>query len=447
MMAVREIPYVEPIEAFARWADEPYLAFLDSAAEEDARSRWSILAIEPFRLITVLDGQVFVDGAAAAGDPFAVLEQVLAAERRTPVESPLPFSGGAIGFLGYELGFPLQELTSRHGNPDGVPDMVVGLYDKVLSFDRLARRAFLADPEPHGAILDRLMGPAPSPEPAPMSREPWRAEIDPQAYEAAVARIVEHIRAGDLYQANFTARHLLPRPPGTSAASIYRALRAVTSAPFAAYLGCGPDLAIASASPERFLKLDRDGKVETRPIKGTRPRGATPEEDARLAAELAASVKDRAENLMIVDLMRNDLSRVARLGSVKVSALCAIESFRHVHHLVSVVEARLKPGAGAIDLLRATFPGGSITGAPKRRAMALIDEIEAARRGPYCGSIFRLGFDGALDSSIAIRNLTITRDRVIAQAGGGIVADSDPAAEHEEMMVKICPLLRAIPTP
>ncbi|HVJ54577.1 MAG TPA: aminodeoxychorismate synthase component I [Aliidongia sp.] len=441
-MIIEEIPYREPDAVFAYWAGDPYVAFLDSASEDDPRGRFSYLAIEPFRILSAVGGKSFVDGVETAEEPLALVERELA-QRRRPSPAPLPFTGGAVGFLGYELGLALQGLRSRHGNPQAMPDMVMGLYDKLIGFDRQERRAWICAPEP-GAIRRRLAEPPPA-WPVPVARADWTADLTPAAYADAVARIVEHIRAGDLYQANFTARHRMRRPAGLHPAGLYGALRAIAKAPFSAYLACGPDLAIASASPERFLRLEPDGRIETRPIKGTRPRGRTPHEDRRLAEELAASVKDRAENLMIVDLLRNDLSRVAALGSVTVPSLCRLESFAHVHHLVSVVEARLRADAGPIDLLRATFPGGSITGAPKIRAMQLIDELEVARRGPYCGSILWLGFDGALDSSIAIRTLTITRDEIVAQAGGGIVADSDPMAEHEEMMVKIRPLLAALP--
>ncbi|WP_244439515.1 anthranilate synthase component I family protein [Azospirillum baldaniorum] len=256
--------------------------------------------------------------------------------------------------------------------------------------------------------------------------------------------MLEYIRAGDIYQANFTQRFLAERRDGLDSYALYRRLRAISPAPFAAYLDCGPRLRIASASPERFIRLSAAGEVETRPIKGTRPRYADPAADAAAAAELVASVKDRAENLMITDLLRNDLGRVSRVGSVRVPTLYGLESFASVHHLVSVVTARLRPGLGAVDLLRAALPGGSITGAPKIRAMQIIDELEVARRGAYCGSVAWLGFDGAMDSSIVIRTLSITPDTVIAQAGGGIVADSDPADEHEEMMVKIRAQLRAL---
>ena len=455
---VQEIGWREPEALFAHWCDDPYMGFLDGAAAGDPRGRFSYLAVEPFRILTAVDGKVMVDGLPVPDDPFAVLERELARYRIEPGEAPLPFAGGAVGFLGYELGSCLERLPARHGNELAIPDMAVAFYDVVIGFDQHERRAWLmssglpadgaaaraARAERRArAVFKRLRRPVQLAPVAPRSLVGWMPEIAPAEYRARVARLLEHIREGDIYQANFTARHLIPRPAGT-AADLYRALRRSSPAPFAAYLACGPRLAVASASPERFLKLDAEGRIETRPIKGTRPRGRDPVADAALAAELAASAKDRAENLMIVDLMRNDISRVAEIGSVAVPTLCAVESFPTVHHLVSVVEGRLRPGASRVDLLRATFPGGSITGAPKLRAMALIDAVEVARRGPYCGTIAWFGFDGAMDSSIVIRTLTITPELVIAQAGGGIVADSDPAAEYEEMLVKIRPLLRAI---
>ena len=458
---VQEIPWRAPDALFALWADDPYMAFLDGAASADPRGRFSYLAVEPFRILAAADGKVSVDGLPVPGDPFTVLERELARYRIEPGAAPVPFAGGAVGFLGYELGRCLERLPARHGNDLAIPDMVVACYDVVLAFDQAEQRAWIlssglpadgtiaraARAEGRArAIAKKLRRPVEIAAAGPRSPVGWTPELTPQDYQARIRILLEHIRAGDIYQANFTARHLIPRPPG-KAADLYRALRRSSPAPFAAYLACGPRLAIASASPERFLSVDADGRIETRPIKGTRPRGRDEAEDRHLAAELAASAKDQAENLMIVDLMRNDISRVAEIGSVAVPSLCAIESFPSVHHLVSSVVGRLRLGAGRIDLLRATFPGGSITGAPKLRAMALIDAVEAARRGPYCGSIAWFGFDGAMDSSIVIRTLTVTPELVVAQAGGGIVADSDPAAEYEEMLVKIRPLLRAIETP
>jgi para-aminobenzoate synthetase component I len=257
-----------------------------------------------------------------------------------------------------------------------------------------------------------------------------------------VARVVEYILAGDIFQANISQRFWGELPEGVDALALYRRLRRRNPAQFAALLDYG-DITIASASPERFLSLD-DGLVETRPIKGTRPRGDTPEEDARLAAELLGSEKDRAENVMIVDLLRNDLSRVCRDHSVLTPEICVLESYATVHHLVSTITGRLLPDSDAVDLLRATFPGGSITGAPKFRAMEIIAEIEPTRRGPYCGAIGWLGFDGSMDTSITIRTYCMKGRTVTFQAGGGITADSDPAAEYEETLAKARALVAAL---
>ncbi len=467
-LLIRQIPYRDPVAAFAPWSGQPFAALLHSAAEAGGRGRWSIVAVEPFRTVEAhgeargeaRGGSVTVDGHAVAGDPFTVLEQQLDAYRLPlPPDLPVPFAGGAVGFLGYELGQVLERLPARHGDDTGLPDMAFGLYDTVIVFDELERRGWILSsgfPE-HSPVhrrlraADRLHSFAERLEAAPTVLPPpiaatasWRPEIARDDYCRRVEQVLEYIRAGDIFQANFTGRFLADRPAGLSVFDLYRRLLALSPAPFAACLSLSGGAGLASASPERFIRLHADGRLETRPIKGTRPRGADAEEDDALAQELEHSVKDRAENLMITDLLRNDIGRVARIGSVKVPVLCGVERFASVHHLVSVIEGRLKPGLGPVDLLRATFPGGSITGAPKIRAMEIIDELEVSRRGAYCGSVAWIGFDGAMDSSIVIRTLTVTPDRVIAQAGGGIVADSDPGHEHDEMMVKIRPQLRAL---
>jgi len=472
-----EIPYRDPLAAFAPFAADPVCAFLDSAAPADPRGRWSYIAAEPFEVIVAAADGMRIDGRTVAGDPFHVLagrlehframwaslrvnkmrpSNNLAHAEGFPADGPeIPFRGGAVGFLGYELGRHLERLPAPHAAAPAMSDMVMGLYDVVLAFDQWTRRAFLVSsgaperdpaaravraqaradlirarldtpPRPEGRALDIALLP-----------ERPRAEV-----EAAIARAIAYIGAGDIFQANITQRFSAPWPEGDDFA-LYRRLRTLSPAPFATFLRCGADLTLAGASPERFLRLSRDGAVETRPIKGTRPRHSDPARDAAAAAELAASAKDRAENLMIADLMRNDLGRVAETGSVRVPVLCGLESFASVHHLVSVVEARLRPGLGAVDLLRAAFPGGSVTGAPKIRAMEIIHELEGAPRGPYCGAVAWMGFDGAMDSAIVIRTLVRAGDRLIAQAGGGIVADSVPADEYEESLVKIAPLLKA----
>lgn len=453
------IAYGDPVRLFRAFADDPMAALLHSAAQDGARGRYSYIAAEPFRVI-VADGKgVRVDGASVAGDPFTVLGAQLAACPAPEGLAPVPFAGGAVGFLGYELGRHVERLPPpRPGLP--IPDMVMGLYDVVIAFDHAARAACListglpetaleartARAQARAAHLLARLSKAPA-EDTPLditARADWTAELSRAEMEARIGRTVDYIHAGDIFQANITQRFLSRCPEGLSDYDLYRRLTALSPAPFSALLACGPDLSLISASPERFLKVAPDGGVETRPIKGTRPRGVTTAEDAALAAALLASEKDRAENLMIVDLMRNDLGRVSRLGSVAVPALCALETFASVHHLVSEVRSVLAPGRGPVDLLRACFPGGSITGAPKVRAMEIIHELEPAPRGPYCGSIAWIGFDGAMDSSIVIRTLVRAGETLVAQAGGGIVADSDPAAEYEESLVKIAPLLKAV---
>ena len=452
MLHIEDIPWRSPAEAFRSFAGDPRLAWLDSGAVGDPRSRYSYLCPEPFSQITADSTSVWLNGDKQAGDPFTRLARELARFPLAPSLAPVPFAGGAVGYLGYELGHWLERLPARHAATPGLPDMAIGFHDVILAFDAWEQRCWLISsgfPERGeeretrsrlraAQIRARLDGGgAPLASPPPLD---WVPDFTRAEYEARVARVLDYIRAGDIFQANVTMAHRAKRPPGLDPAALYLALRKRSPAPFAAYLACG-DVALASASPERFLKLDPDGRIETRPIKGTRPRGADPQADQAEAEALTLSEKDRAENLMIVDLMRNDLGRVAQTGSVRVPELFTLESFATVHHLVSAVEAKLRPGLGPVDLLRATFPGGSVTGAPKIRAMEIIDEVEAARRGPYCGAIAWIGFDGAMDSSITIRTLVVTPEQIIAQAGGGIVADSDPASEYEEHWVKIRSLL------
>jgi para-aminobenzoate synthetase component 1 len=456
-MLIRDIGWRAPAGVFAVLRHDPHVAWLDSGGAAGARSRYSYLATDPFLVLEARGEHVRRNGEAVALDPFAALAADLARFGGPPGAAPVPFAGGAIGFLGYELAPHLERVPRHAAGGLGLPDMAFGFYDVVVAFDHLRRQAWViasglpaTDDDARrrraaaraDALLRRLDA-----EPQRATAVPaldWRRETSRARYEAGVARVRDYIRAGDIFQANHTTRFLAPRPAGLHAADLYAVLRAQNPAPFGAFLDCGGGTAIASASPERFLRLDAAGRVETRPIKGTRPRGISPEQDAALRAALAESVKDHAENLMIVDLLRNDLGRVARFGSVRVPQLAAIESFPAVHHLVSAVEARLRPGLGPVDLLRATFPGGSITGAPKIRAMEIIAEREDAARGPYCGSIAWIGWDGAMDSSIVIRTAVVGTDTIAVQAGGGIVWDSDPAEEYAEMMVKAAPLLRAL---
>lgn len=439
-----EISYVEPLRAFQPFAADPVSALLDSADPSKGRGRYAYIAADPFDVVGA-------DGA----DPFAALERALGCiVAGPPIPGLPPFQGGAVGFIGYEAAGRLERLPSPKASGLDFPEALFGIYDTIAAFDIRKRKAWIVavdsvpgreSPDARTRKMAAIISAAP---PLPAldwsARGDWRAETTRPAFEAMIARVVEYIRAGDIFQANMSQRFIAAMPPGLVPCMLYRRLRHLSPAPFAAYLNCGSAGTILSASPELFLDLDADGRIETRPIKGTRRRGGTPAEDEALAKELLASEKDRAENLMIVDLLRNDLSRVSRIGSVRTPALFALETYANVHHLVSVVEGRLLPGLGPVDLLRATFPGGSITGAPKIRAMEIIAELEPSRRGPYCGTIAAIGFDGRMTSNIVIRTLVLGGSTVVAQAGGGIVADSDPAAEYDETIVKAGALLRSL---
>ena len=404
--------------------------------------RWSYFAAEPERTFTLT-----ADHPGGLNEFRALLGPPAPADAGGP-----PFQGGAVGILAYEFAARLHPVELARD--DGWPDMVLALHASVLAFDHVEREvvAIGRGADEAGARQARRRAEAwldaPSlgvpPGPAAEGFEPLEP---PEAYEAAVADTVARIGRGELYQANIARTWAGRLRGGAGPFDVFRRLVAVSPAPFSAYLRL-PGRAIVSHSPERFLCIGRDGRtVETRPIKGTRRRGRDTSEDAALRRELRQSAKDRAENLMIVDLMRNDLSRVCETGSVEVSALFAVETFAQVHHLVSTVTGRLAPGRDAADLLAATFPPGSITGAPKLQAMKRIAALEPPR-GPWCGSLFWAGFDGALDSSVLIRTAGMTEEadgrwRFRATAGAGIVADSDPSAELAETETKITGLRHA----
>jgi para-aminobenzoate synthetase component 1 len=455
----REIAYDDPLRLFAPFADEPYAMLLDSAAPGLGQGRHAFICVSPFQVLESKDGAIACGGRRWAGDPFAALRDELARFAQPALPGLPPLQGGAVGYFGYELARHLERLPVAALDDGGLPDLVLGFYDCAVAFDHPARRAWIVSsghPAPAGparraraaarlaALAERLdAAPAVLPEPArPRAATEIASNFTADRYRAAVQRVIDYILAGDIFQANLSQRFLARLPEGVSEWDLYRRLRRRNPAAFAAFLRL-PGAAIASASPERFLRLAGDA-VETWPIKGTRPRGRSEAEDRALAAELQDSAKDRAENVMIVDLLRNDLSRVCRDGSIEVPSLCRLETLPTVLHLVSTVTGRLRPGMGAVDLLAACFPGGSITGAPKIRAMEIIAELEPTRRGPYCGAIGYLGFDGAMDSSIVIRTFAI-RDRIARfQAGGGIVADSDPDQEYEETLAKARALIDAL---
>ena len=442
-----------------RLARLPHLLFLDSADRHPDRGRYSFVAADPVAWLT--------DSPA---EPFAEMAGRLAAFPLSSRPDLPPFQGGIAGLFGYGLQHAVEQLPRPRFDEFRVPDMAVGVYDWVVAFDHAEDRAWIVstgypegDPRRQrdraaariaavkcwlledGPLLNRrsanvLAASALAPQFPLPGRAGVTSTFDPADYRRAVARVVEYVYAGDCFQVNL-AQRLLARETGPSL-DLYGRLRAANPAPFAGYFDLG-DFAVASASPERFLRVS-DGEIETRPIKGTRPRGDTPAADRAAIADLTSSAKDRAENVMIVDLMRNDLGRVCQYGSVRVPRICEVETFSYVHHLVSEVRGRLAAGKTPVDLLRACFPGGSVTGAPKVRAMEIIAELEPTARGPYCGSLGYVGFDGWADANILIRTFTAGRGWLQFPVGGGIVADSDPAREYAETLHKAEGLLRAL---
>jgi para-aminobenzoate synthetase component 1 len=448
-----------PWEACRRLVDLPHLLFLDSALVSP-QGRYSYVSADPLSWIESFHGVVRVDGRTTpASDPFEAVQTRLTAWQAEFVRDLPPFQGGVAGLFGYDLAHHLERLPRPTFDDFQVPELAVGVYDWVLAFDHETRRNWLIvadvpsrDRQRRRDEIRRWLD-RPDP-PLPLSQRPIAirtpqfatprpgvtSNFDRPGYEAVLRRAIEYIHAGDCFQVNISQRLLHSQT--ASALEVYQRLRTRNAAPFAGFLDLG-EFAIASASPERFLQLT-DGEVVTRPIKGTRPRGYYPMEDMARSEDLMESLKDRAENVMIVDLLRNDLGRVCQYGSIQVSAVCQLETFRFVHHLVSEIRGRLRPGLGAIDVLRATFPGGSVTGAPKIRAMEIITELECTTRGPYCGCLGYLGFDGAMDTNLLIRTFVIGKGWMQFAVGGGIVADSDPAREYEETWHKAAGLLRAL---
>jgi para-aminobenzoate synthetase component 1 len=394
--------------------------------------RHAVLGVEPLELVECrgLPGQI------DAADPFASLAAMAA-------------SGGSwLGWLAYEAGAWVE--PGAHWPEPDMALLWAARHDPLVRFDRSERRCWLEgqDPQRLAALEARILalGAIPSLEAPSWPGVPpshWHWHTTSEAYAAGVGRLQQWIACGDLFQANLSLCCSCELPATPDPLALHARLRQRCPAPFSGLAVAG-DEAVVSASPERFLRLNTEGLVQTRPIKGTRARGATPEADAAAAAELVCDPKDRAENVMIVDLLRNDLGRVCQPGTLRVPQLVGLESYAQVHHLTSVVEGQLRPGASVVDLLRACWPGGSISGAPKVRACELLHNLEPVPRGPYCGSLFHLGADGQFDSNILIRTLMVRGKRLRVHAGGGIVADSNPAAEAAEMGWKLLPLLEAL---
>ena len=438
-----DVPYLDPIDLFAAHADKPFAQILDSSMFDEGFGRYSFIALDPFTTFNTEE------------NTFESLKVELA---QYPLETHAgmpPFQGGALGYFGYELLHQIEKLPQKEKDPFSVPAIFLGFYDVVCAFDHLHKKACIFSsgyPELGPArekrrheramwLQDTLYKTKKADALLPSINLSWQSSFSPETYVQSVQKVIDYIRAGDIFQANLTQRFSCLLPKQFKAFALYQKLRKTNPAPFSAYLNFG-DFRIASSSPERFLKLENN-QVDTRPIKGTRPRKADAKSDREQIKELKSSEKDLAENTMIVDLLRNDISKVCEPHSVEVPELCKIYSFATVHHLVSTVTGSLKSHHTAPELLKACFPGGSITGAPKVRAMEIISELEPHPRGPYCGAIGYIGFDGNMDTNIVIRTLVFKGDQVCLQVGGGIVIESDPQAEYQETLDKARALFQA----
>lgn len=445
---VTELPqHLAAVEVFQKLAHLPHVVYFDSANKSDSMSQFSFVAADPFLWMVADNSDTKpLDELENAWKDFST---------KTNPQLP-PFQGGAAGLFGYELASSLEHLPAAQATDFPVPMLGVGLYDVVFAFDhqqscgwiisqglpetessaRLARAQqrleqatnWIADTDRVPEFRPSSISESHIAEQFDVGMDRVTSNMSADAYRGMITKAVEYIHAGDVFQVNLAQRLLSPAQ--CDSLELYLRLREQNAAPYAGYLDLG-DWQVCSTSPECFLTV-RDGEVETRPIKGTRGRFGQPEADLYAGDDLQLSEKDRAENVMIVDLMRNDLSRVCEPDSVHVAKLCQVETYAFVKHLVSVVRGKLLPHSNAFDLLRACFPGGSITGAPKIRAMEIIAELEPTARGPYCGSLAYIGFDGQMDSNILIRTVTAGHGWWQLPVGGGIVAQSQPDDEYRE---------------
>ena len=446
-MIIEEIVYRDPVFYFSRFSENNWALLLHSASFDEKTGRYSFIALDPFATILCKEGLLCFQGVMSHRNPFDLLNELIQNYPLEKQEGYPPFQGGLAGYLSYDLGRVIEKIPKHKIDDMGFPDMALGVYDQVISFDHKEKKAWIFSsgyPEKEKKArekrarvkIKKLLG--------QLSKNFFRennknfileseniiSNFDKKSYLQAVEKTKNYILEGDIFQANISQCFSSDLPYGFSKFNLYQRLMELNPSPFSAYFH-HDDICLISASPERFLRQSSLG-VETRPIKGTRPRGKTKKEDEAFSKELLFSEKDKAENVMIVDLMRNDLSRVCEDHHVKVSQLCELETFETVHHLVSAIEGKLKTECNQIKLIQAIFPGGSVTGAPKIRSMGIIAEIEPTQRGPYCGCMGYIGFNDEMDLSITIRTFCIKKNKISFQAGGAIVLDSDPLIEYEE---------------
>lgn len=466
---MKRFPLIEEIstsltasQQFERFRERPFSFFLDSGMDPDKLGRYSFMGSDPFLVLRSRGEEISLvrDGATEIkrSNPFDVVGEMLETYTLDSGLNGIPFLGGAVGYFSYDLCHLIERLPTTATDDLNLPECYLAFYDTVLAFDHFEEKVYVVStgfPELDEGLRKRraeeklkaikslaLDSPPPlmAKPPSTMEGIVLKSNFSHEEYLKAVATAREYICAGDIFQVNLSQR--FEAALNISPYELYQRLRKINPAPFASYLGFD-GVSVVGASPERFLKVHGDC-VETRPIKGTRPRGKSEAEDKTLAQELLSSIKDRAENVMIVDLERNDIGRVCRYGTVKVSELAILETYPTVFHLTSTVTGRLCQGKGRIDLLKATFPGGSITGAPKVRAMEIIDELEPTRRSVYTGSIGYLSFSGDMDINIVIRTILVKDRKAYFQVGGGIIYDSEPEAEYQETLDKAKALIQAL---
>jgi para-aminobenzoate synthetase component 1 len=472
-----ELNGASPVSVYNHFKGSPYSFFLDSSLSPSGLGKFSFLGIEPFLIFKSKRNLITLDWITGKeefqGNPFFALKGLFRRFKRDKSHPRIPFTGGGVGYFSYDLKDFNERLPDRAIDDINIPDCLVCFYDTILAFDHFSGEIFIASsgfPEKgkrriyrRKARLESLknklsaidrgsasvsysygdrsqLSGIPSGRDLSPSRLRLESNFTKDSYIRAVRSAKEYIKKGDIYQVNLSQRFevTLKQDPF----DLYRILRTINPAPFASFLNFG-DVKVVSASPERFLKKEAR-HIETRPIKGTRPRGAGPSEDKKLKRELISSAKDRAENLMIIDLERNDLGRICEYGSVRVKEFMACEEYATVFHLVSAITGKLRPAIDAIDCLINCFPGGSITGAPKIRSMEIIEELEPVKRSVYTGSVGYIDFNGDMDTSIAIRTFIIKGKSAYFQVGGGIVYDSDPEKEYQETLDKAKALMDSI---
>ena len=471
-MAIRpllcELEYfIDPVFLYGFLRNEPYSSLLDSGMDRGKLGRFSFIGYDPFMVLKAKGENIEVmtaDGTEKMkANPFQFLRSLLLHYETEPAKGEIPFSSGCTGYFSYDLRYFVEELPSTADDDIALPDIILAFYDVVLIFDNLLKKTYISssglphlDTKKNSSCAETRLESAKRfvysiPSDIFNDRRPFYRNGRPDysgissnftrnRYKEAIKRAKDYITEGDIYQVNLSQR--LSAEFSGDSFELYKTLRRINPAPFAAYLNY-ENFQVISASPERFLRISgRD--VETRPIKGTRPRGVNDNEDAKLKDELIQSEKDRAEHLMIVDLERNDMGRVSQYGSVHPSEFIITESYSTVHHLVSTVNGKLKDGLNIVDCLMNCFPGGSITGAPKIRAMEIIEELEPTKRGIYTGSIGYIDFSGDADLSIVIRTVIAKAGVLYFQVGGGIVADSDADKEFDETMDKARAIIEAI---